>query len=88
MVEEKGPISKQELKLKAQRYTKSNLILENTADLEEWKTTWSKINALSGKMGLIEKFGHLAKYSITKKGRDWMEREEGRSEKSGPGESR
>ena len=82
LFEEKGPISKQELKLKAQRY------LENTADLEEWKTTWSKINALSGKMGLIEKFGHLAKYSITKKGRDWMEREEGRREKSGPGERR
>ena len=53
--DEKKSMSKEDIREKAQQFTRSNLTLNNKEDLNEWKTTWSGINALSGRMALIKK---------------------------------
>ena len=63
---------KGDIREKPQQFTRSNLTLDNKENLDEWKTTWSGIDALSGRMGLIEKFCRPLMHSITKKGRAMM----------------
>lgn len=86
--DEKKSMSKEDIREKAQQFTRSNLTLNNKEDLDEWKTTWSGIDALSGRMALIEKVGQPVMYTITKKGRAMMEcwfiaRQRERGEKEG-----